>query len=172
MDTAFLLLPAERPYRIIVQNNPINFRDPYGLYNEDVHFHKTYAWAIEEGLEHHIALAISTANQAMDENYHTNPHHILGILFGGIWRHFQYRGNTELELTQCAKMRMVKRFGEGLHSLQDSFSHIGGGVFAHANKGTAPDDYSEENPRDKAMEQATRYWLREFKKSLEIGPFK
>ena len=31
MDTAFLPLPAERPYRIIVQNNPINFIDPLGL---------------------------------------------------------------------------------------------------------------------------------------------
>jgi hypothetical protein len=175
MDTAFFPLPAERPYRIIVQNNPVNLTDPFGLYGWEVHFYKTYTWAREEGIEHNMALAIAEANQEVDEGITTHSASPLAWSPGGLRLHFSNRGNTELEMMQCVKMRMVKRFGAMLHNYQDSFSHLGVSPLKHLQMdliGTSPDTYSESSPRDKTMEQGTRNWLREFKKSLDSRPFK
>jgi RHS repeat-associated protein len=155
-----------------VGNNPINFADPWGQYGWDVHYYKTYIWAKEVGIEPTLAKIIAEANQSVDDLLFQDPHSILSLFVGGLRFHFPFRGTTELELMKCAKFRQVEEFGRQLHMLQDSFSHAGIGPLTHIKLLDAPDKYDENNPRDQEMEQLTKWYLRELKKSLDNAPFK
>ena len=154
------------------QNNPINFADPWGRYGWDVHYYKTYIWAKEVGIDPAIAKMIAEANQSVDDLLFQDPHSIPSLFVGGLWFHFPYRGTTELELMKCSKFRQVEEFGRQLHRLQDSFSHAGISPLTHIKLRDAPDQYNENNPRDQEMEQLTKWYLRELKKSLDNRPFK
>jgi hypothetical protein len=66
----------------------------------------------------------------------------------------------------------VKSFGRSLHSVQDSFAHMGIGPWKHYKLGEAPDKYCENNPRDQQMEITTKWLLTEFKKRLDSKRYK
>jgi RHS repeat-associated protein len=147
------------------RNNPINFRDPQGLYDEYVHFYKTYQWALEVGIEPRIALMIAAANQGMDEAFFTMPENPLSWPFGLIF-HFQSRSYAQRGLSQCIDLRQIRNFGRFLHILQDSFSHEGIDPITHLLAGDIPDKYSEWNPRDQKMKELTLWWLKEFERTI------
>ena len=157
---------------LYVAANPVRWIDPLGLYGWLVHYHKTELWAIEVGIDPATAKAIAEANQSVDESYFQKPESIGSLLLGGLGFHFLNRRKIDQELMQYSTLGLMESFGRSLHSLQDSFSHRGIPPIKHWRLKDAPDQYCESNPRDQAMEQATKTWLRELKKSLDKRPFK
>jgi len=149
-----------------VRNNPINFRDPLGLYDEYVHFYKTYQWALEVGIEPRIALIIAAANQGVDEAYFTMPESPLSWFSFGLIFHFQSRSYAQRGLSQCIDQSDIRNFGRFLHMLQDSFSHERIGPITHLRLGDSPDQYSEWSPRDQRMKELTIWWLKEFESTI------
>jgi RHS repeat-associated protein len=149
-----------------VVNNPINFRDPFGLYGEDVHFYKTLVWAIEEaGIEPRIALRIAAANQRFDDALLTMPELPWNLLFGTPL-HFQSTLYSEIGLSQALDQGNIEMFGNFLHMLQDSFSHRGLNPLSHAVQGSRPDQYCEGSKRDEATKEMTIFWLQEFERRI------
>ncbi len=126
-------------YRYVL-NNPVRYRDPWGLWNEDVHSgignpnYGTYLWARQAGLTDLQARMIAVGNNAVDDYF--------GWLIGaGVpGRHFDTSigavdsrdlfANYDLELatrlykegTECAAL---KTLGRGLHSIQDKIGVAG-----------------------------------------------
>jgi len=146
-----------------VGNNPINSVDPLGLYDIDVHLILTYKWALQVGIDPDIAWKIAWANQSMDENA-TQPDSPWGLLTFGWKLHFQSKNYAQVGLNQCLQRKEIRRFGNFLHVLQDSFSHKGINPIEHAFLKNSPDQYSEFNPRDQKMKELTIWWLQEFKR--------
>jgi hypothetical protein len=144
-------------------NNPLRWTDPLGLYGRDVHYKLTYKWALEAGIDPRIAQRIAEANQSVDEVFWQRPENFLT----GLQFHFRKRAAAEQDLMKCVYFRQIDEFGRQLHQLQDTFSHQTIDPITHLYIGEAPDFYSPKSPRDQAMEQATRLWLREFKRALD-----
>ena len=159
-----------------VGNSPVNWVDPSGLWNEDVHFYKTFVWAVfEAGIEPRIAQRIATANQGMDEAFLTKPESLRnllpGLLYGipaGTYLHFQSTIFAEVGLSQALKRGDIEMFGKYLHVLQDSFSHRGLEPFKHlylSGRGDSPDQYCEGSSRENMMKGYTIWWLQEFERT-------
>lgn len=147
-----------------VWNNPLNWVDPLGLYGKDVHYDKTYKWAIDAGYDPCEAKQIASADQGVDEGFLTNPLFPFNWLFGTPF-HFQSRDYAEKVLEQAIQQKDLEQLGKFLHILQDSYSHKGYGFpFGHAFDGTKPDKYDPLTPRDRNMKNNTRFWLKEFRR--------
>jgi RHS repeat-associated protein len=97
--------------------NPVNWVDPFGLYNKDVHFNDTYNIAIRVGLSQNTAYKIATADNNVDTKYPVRSYenrknwHLINVtrvnsLFDGA-------------IASCS----AETFGEALHALQDYYSH-------------------------------------------------
>ena len=67
----------------------MNFIDPFGLYEEDVHFYNTLNWALESGIESRIALRIAAANQRTDDAFLTRPDRPWEVLSIGAQKAFR-----------------------------------------------------------------------------------
>jgi hypothetical protein len=126
-----------------VRNNPINRRDPHGLYESDVHYFLTYYLASHSGCFFRAeARAIAAADQYVDENPATMPG------FGGNvpvldphpdyqqqQRNIDYHGLHEGSHQPYLGMHWANAtsgsngnlggMGIYLHYLQDTFSHRG-----------------------------------------------
>jgi RHS repeat-associated protein len=150
-----------------MQNAPTRGADPLGLYGSGVHFDLTYKWALEAGIDPSIAKRIAQADQSVDENFFQRPDNPTSYLVGGLQLHFPAQGDVIQALMTCVKLRMIDEFGRRLHGLQDSFSHGRTDPVGHLISGPAPDKYSPDSPRDRAMEDATRLWLGELKRALD-----
>jgi RHS repeat-associated protein len=160
---------------LYAESNPLRWIDLWGLYGWLVHYHKTELWAIEVGIDPATARIIAKANQSADELVFQQPHSPLAWLVGGLDLHFPRPAIIDQELMKYSKLGLAESFGRTLHSLQDSYSHQGIGPLTHARRGYAPDKYCENSPRDQEMESVTKWWLREFKRSMESRrnrPFK
>jgi RHS repeat-associated protein len=148
------------------RNNPVNFIDSLGLYGLEVHYYKTYMWALEMGIDSATARIIAEANQSADESFFQRPENPLIYLIGTLSYHFP-QGTAEQDLSSALAHGLVKSFGRSLHSLQDSFSHSGVSPLTHYFKKDTPDKYCETNSRDKEMERITKLWLMALKKSMD-----
>ena len=104
-----------------VENNPLNWTDPWGLYGWLVHYHKTELWAIEVGIDPTTAKVIAEANQSADELVFQHPHSPLAWLVGGLDLHFPKPAFIDQELMKYSKFGLAESFGRSLHSLQDSY---------------------------------------------------
>src|SRR5262249_975917 len=115
-----------------VENNPMNGRDPQGLYNIDVHYYLTYFLLTKfPCLTPDDAREIAGADQHVDENPQTSP--------GPGWTEGQRQINSELHafnegntknLSNLRNIAFSKSgtcgdLGKYLHYLQDTFSHRG-----------------------------------------------
>ncbi|MDD2737015.1 MAG: RHS repeat-associated core domain-containing protein, partial [Desulfuromonadaceae bacterium] len=147
-----------------VQNNPVNWRDPSGLYGEDVHYHLTLNLAGLAGFNSADTTSIAAANQSVDDDWISNP--------------FNYPGGTKLHfMTQISARELIRNaidsgnlgaFGVALHIFQDTSSHAGfswktGHIFA----GTTPDNFSYDDSRDRDMMDNTKYYLDLMKKRMK-----
>ena len=115
-----------------VENNPMNGRDPQGLYNIDVHYYLTYFLLTKfPCLTPDDAREIAGADQHVDENPETSP--------GPGWTEGQRQINSELHAFNEGNMKNLSNLrniafsksgtcgdlGKYLHYLQDTFSHRG-----------------------------------------------
>ncbi len=150
-----------------VKNNPMNWIDPWGLYGWDVHYYKTEMWALQAGIDPATARIIATANQSTDESYFQRPDEWGAYVVGTFLTYHFPQGTAEQDLLRDVAIGNAASFGRFLHSLQDSFSHMGIIPSKHYAMGDEPDKYCEGSLRDQTMERVTRLWLSEFKKSLD-----
>ena len=142
-----------------VGNNSINFTDAFGLYKETVHYYKTKQWALEEGFSLNVAHALGKANQSLDEGL-TSP-----FLYPfSTQLHFQDRKDVVKAIHKAIDEGNLEKFGQSLHSLQDTFSHKGYSVwtFGHLFAGHEPDWYDPNKARDRSMEELSRYYIKKF----------
>jgi RHS repeat-associated protein len=127
-------------YQYVV-NNPIQYRDPLGLFGEDVHRgapgqnYGTYTWARELGYSDQVARDIGRANIETDDGS-TGPWP-LSSKSGGRARHFDIplggddsrdawawtEMNNALNLWKTDRCKAYEALGRGLHSIQDKFAH-------------------------------------------------
>lgn len=131
-----------------VRNDPINSRDPTGLYKEDTHWGRSYKWGSEilcfsgalGGWEcRDIAKQIADGNQGMDDAPcgitvaegvpcipfpWSNPQNPFNTDTGTFW-HFMDRNELEAHLAVAVELCDYALFGEWLHSYQDTWAHGG-----------------------------------------------
>ena len=121
-----------------VKNNPINSRDPWGLWEGDVHSgignpnYGTYIWAKQMGLTDIQARILAVSNNAVDD------YAGWAVLFGVPGRHFDTAVGlvdsrdifAQLDLALAVKLykqgnscAAFKTLGRGLHSVQDKIAH-------------------------------------------------
>ena len=155
-----------------VMNDPVNWVDPEGLYDVDVHFGWTYIWAAAAGFSTNDALTIATANQGVDEGL-SNPYF---WPIGSTALHFMSRKEAEYAVEQAIQQGNLRLFGRALHFFQDSYSHEGyraypscefkngklRGKFGHLQDGHDPDKYVESSRRDTEMRNQTKEYFRRF----------
>ncbi len=117
-----------------VRNNPVNRKDPFGLYEIDVHYYLTYYLAIKTGcFSDREAREIANGNQRADEDAGKVP--ALGItsqqrginafyhaLHGGTHQTFL---DSHWMLATQSRSGNLTALGTYLHYLQDIFSHSG-----------------------------------------------
>ena len=103
-----------------VGNNPINFIDPTGLYEADVHRDLTRALAIQAGYSPAQAAQIANADQGVDDNPQTSP-------FASVEArrdyHFTTQDRRDDMLNAAAAANSLDLFGQYLHAEQDSYAH-------------------------------------------------
>jgi RHS repeat-associated protein len=163
-----------------VRNNPQNRVDPSGLYEIDVHYYLTYFLAMKTGcFTGAEARLIADANQSTDENESTAPG--LGLtekqrqqnrdyhdLHPG-----NYEGEGSPELWQQAMTGQTNHvaLGRYLHSLQDSFSHVGfeSDVIGHLSRLHYYDKTASDVPRALRMAGATWRALNDYAKEKKCG---
>ena len=104
-----------------VSNDPVNRVDPSGLYEELVHYNRTYVWALQEGLSPFQADMIASANQGMDDDFWTTSP---WWPWSG-YRHFRERGAVMSDIFEAIERDDLADVGRHLHELQDTFSHAG-----------------------------------------------
>ena len=105
-----------------VRGNPVNFNDPSGHYEEDVHRDLTTALAEAVGFDEKAAASIGGADQGVDDSSQTGAfasaearrdfHFTDEDRRADLWRAFESSGSTN-------------DLGVYLHAEQDSFSHAG-----------------------------------------------
>ncbi|HLA11235.1 MAG TPA: Ig-like domain-containing protein [Pyrinomonadaceae bacterium] len=166
-----------------VGNNPLNKRDPFGLYEIDVHYYLTYYLAIHSGCFNDAeAREIANATQGVDEQSGTQPG------YGGhvvlldprpnyqqqqinIDYHALHRGSHQPYLDwhwrRALSGNNLGAIGAYLHYLQDTFSHDGftDPLYGHspAHGGTHVQDKTDADPsKALKMARATFYELRRF----------
>ena len=152
-------------------DNPVNFVDPDGLYDETVHFYMTQLWAVQAGINPTSAKAIANLNNFMDVGA-TDP------VWGDRKPHFQNYGDINRrwdiyrEAECAAKKHDIVTFGSKLHEFQDTYAHAGYGpklghapnpdsIFSFFFGGSlGPDVYDPSSSRDRAMMMNTQSLLR------------
>ena len=156
-------------------NAPNNWRDPFGLYEEDVHYYKTIEWALKSGIDSRIAVRIAAADQKVDDNIFSNPKYWpINLVLGGKF-YFQTREYAYVGLGQALDTGNIEQFGMFLHILQDSYSHEGyyltlmGHFFDTVVFGKNPDRYMCSSKRDTEMREDTMKWLKLFENKIGRG---
>lgn len=163
-----------------VSNNPQNAKDPFGLYEIDVHYYLTYFIAMKTGcFTEAEARLIADANQGTDENERTAPG--LGATERQRQQNRDYHdlhpGNFEGQgspgLWQQAMSGQTNYVGLGqyLHHLQDSFSHAGfeSDVTGHLRRLHYYDKTASDVPRALRMAGATWRALNDYAKEKKCG---
>ena len=172
-----------------VGNNPQNFVDPSGLYNEDVHYYLTYFIATRfPCLSSDEARLIADADQSTDENPDTSP--APGVTIAPVawvptidrfvedknagFHAFNPGNNTFLRerwRVACSGNANYVGLGRMLHYLQDSFSHRGfySPVYGQLFGGYAVDDTNNDSGKAADMARATWFAIRDWLKAKKCN---
>ncbi|MFH1410264.1 MAG: DUF6765 family protein, partial [Patescibacteria group bacterium] len=171
---AFLSNPQNLNMYSYVQNNPVRYTDPTGMYEEDVHYDLTYVLAVVAGLPQNTAEIIASADQNMDVNPGTAPANydtasgsvdmIRNFVSGTTAKyHFQPRSEANALVLSSIEEKSAEKFGSALHTYQDSYSHEDYILFAnHAIAGHQPDKTYNDPNKANEMAKNTFYHIRNF----------
>jgi len=138
--------------------NPINFIDPLGLYNRDVHYDLTKQLATEAGFKS-CAADIAGADQGVDDNPETDGWK--SERNRELW-HFPSQARVNEVINNALSSCSIKDLGKALHVLQDSFSHAGYGPKYGHFPDPRPDIPKYDWNKYINMSTATRNLLKEF----------
>ena len=119
-----------------VWNNPVNWRDPLGIYGYSVHFDDTQTMALQTGFNPRRAYELAKYSNAVDEKYPVWSYE------NRLKWHFTTKERVDELLQKAYSTGSNKDFGEALHVLQDYYSHTlqgYGPVLGHGWTGE-PDD--------------------------------
>jgi RHS repeat-associated protein len=168
-----------------VGNNPQNFVDPAGLYNEDVHYYLTYFIASRfPCLSSDEARLIADADQSTDENPNSSPGPGFGITpvawtpftdrfaqdKNAVFHTFNPGNNAFLKerwTVACSGNANYVGLGRLLHYIQDSFSHRGfySPAYGQLFGGYAVDDTNNDVGKASDMASATWFAIRDWIKA-------
>lgn len=142
-----------------VANDPVNGRDPTGMYEEDVHYSLTEVLARASGISPSVARQIAAADQGVDNNPATSP---MGMSPTGhdvqvrADYHFTSEARRADLYSNFQKSGKAGDLGVYLHAKQDSYSHAGYGArFGHLFAGHAPDKTFNDVSKADAMARST-----------------
>ncbi|MCL5292151.1 MAG: RHS repeat-associated core domain-containing protein [Actinobacteria bacterium] len=157
---------------VYVDNNPLAYIDPLGLWGEKIHYDKTLEWAVRIGFSDEDARVIALSDKLTDTFFEGEGRHLnenYGSVFG--------RGDpTQLtrameQLDKAIQARLSGRrkdslveLGIGLHSVQDLVAHGEiPGYGSHYGKiiGYNP-DYDYSGNRLEATEMQTYWYLAKY----------
>jgi RHS repeat-associated protein len=163
-----------------VSNNPQNKKDPFGLYEIDVHYYLTYFLAMKTGcFTAAEARLIADADQGTDENESTAPGP--GLTERQRQQNRDYHdlqpGNHEGQGSPALWQQAMKGstnyvgLGQYLHHLQDSFSHAGyeSDTFGHAGALHYYDKTASDVPKALRMAGATWKALNDYAEKKKCG---
>jgi RHS repeat-associated protein len=157
-----------------VRNNPMKWRDPFGLYNIDVHYYLTYFIASRfPCLTPEEARKIAEGDQHTDEDPETSP--------GLGWNEGQRQINSDYHAFNSGNNGNLNNLrniavgrgssygdlGRYLHYLQDTFSHRGfySPVYGQLTGGFAVDDTNNDVGKSAEMAGATWFAIRDWIKA-------
>jgi len=145
------------PYRY-VRNNPINFIDPLGLYDEETHFLIPYQAASRMGIQDALAQEIGMASASVDAWF--DP-----LLKKNKGYHFSLYSEAQSYLLGA---KTPKELGIGIHILMDSYSHKGltWETAGPAHLSQNPDRCDLSTSRDLRMSQEVEQAIRRFYYSM------
>ena len=160
-------------YRYVF-NNPVNLRDPLGLYDEnEVHLVVTYQRALKAGIDANTAWKIAWESRSVDVNILTSPDFPISWLTGSLYFYHFHLANDNLNknLRKSCEMKDPKSFGRNIHRLEDTFPHMlfNSMLFAPVSPiahllNMQTDVYDEYSQRDQRMLKQVDYWMGEFAK--------
>ena len=121
-----------------VGGDPVNWVDPGGLWNEDVHYYRTLDWALSVGISAKNARTIAYSDNRTDggiagaigvgfspiigdQSRHFNRSKS-GCDSRDVWANREFEAAVNLYRTGDA-MSAFGALGRGLHSIQDKFAH-------------------------------------------------
>ena len=142
-----------------VANDPVNGRDPTGMYEKDVHYNLTEVLALAAGISPSVARQIAAGDQGVDDNPATSP---MGMSPAGHDvqvredYHFTSESRRSELYSNFQKSGKAGDLGTYLHAKQDSYSHAGYGArFGHLFAGHAPDKTFNDVSKADAMARST-----------------
>jgi len=162
---AFLSNPQNLNMYSYVQNNPVRYTDPTGMYGEDVHYDLTYYLCLQAGLTQGQSKIIAYQDQYVDDNpdtapnltnYINNPETIDKY-------HYQSRAVAKQNLLDAIDSLSSPEVGKALHTYQDTYSHAGLTQNEHIKewvKRTSPDRTYADVPKALEMAKKSFFFLR------------
>ncbi|MFH0837749.1 MAG: DUF6765 family protein, partial [Patescibacteria group bacterium] len=175
---AFLSNPQNLNMYSYVQNNPVRYTDPTGMWGEDVHNYLTLYLAVSAGLNFEQSKTIATADQYADENPLTSPGNrdsiegrvtaVVNALNGTTnYYHFTTKEEALNRIADAISSQKLESFGTALHSYQDTYSHEYLNIPTHFIAKSLPDITELRPGRAEDTARDTFYLLRGLKFALD-----
>jgi len=142
-----------------VGNDPVDGKDPTGLYEQDVHYALTYALARAAGFSRAMARAVAAADQGLDDDSATSAMHIsLSREAISIRANFHFTSpeRRRAMYNTFSRSHQPRDLGRYLHARQDAYSHRGyGPVAGHTGTAHWPDKTFTNVPKANSMARDT-----------------
>ncbi len=171
------LLGGDANLYAYVGNNPVNYRDPSGLWWSQWHKYITRKVALECGLT--PKKADELANENYKQDFSIGPYPSFSTLDPGSPEHAMpgtdWGNYYNTQMASAMTNGSLGALGAALHTIQDAYAHAlaGAGMLAHLPYfGTKPDNpyYDPNVDRARQAEEATKQAIREYMRRMGRKP--